>query len=633
MSLVTKGKLLKVKFKLKTALSGVAAAAIVGGGFLALAPASFAAGPTAPSWEPDANSAPPYGNIAFYDANGVAVTSGTNLSSPFAYAVGTTPADTGATKAAVNFYNPGSNSSSNPSLWTGTPETGSNTFSPASGLPSGTPANIVALAPTYPINAASAASISSWITLNTPSGGQYNNIIQVRLTDTGSGGHGNAAGTYWSTDIAYNTTSSAITVDGTTVPANGWAQLFPLVANPPTVTTLSTNATGGHALNGASITLSATTAASSTLPGYVVFEDNGAVIDNVPAVVGGPTTYTYTPANNSTNSYTASFVPEPPAGDETGANTATATQTTSSTSSAQTVVTSPPQTATTTTLSASSSSISYGGSETLTSTVSAADSTNPAGTVEFLDGATPITGCTSVAVNPPTSATCTTAALPQGTDSITAVFTPTSNTYATSTSPAVVVTVAAPAACSLTGSSCSDTQNITVTVNPGTITITTPYTAADPFVLPAMTLSSDGTYLESSAAFPASTNPYPQQIVVTSTLAPAYAWTLSVAATNLSNGSGGTIASSGLGLTNGALLNGGSAAGDYSGTVSFTNIAAHNPSPQDTDTNTGLTSTPQTWATTTAADGTADMDGMLTLLAPTSTPPGTYTGTITFSVS
>jgi hypothetical protein len=186
--------------------------------------------------------------------------------------------------------------------------------------------------------------------------------------------------------------------------------------------------------------------------------------------------------------------------------------------------------------------------------------------------------------------------------------------------------------CSLTGSSCTDAQNFQVTVNPGTITLTTPYTPTNPFVLPAMTLSGDGTYLQSSAAFPASTNPASQQIVITSLLAPAYAWTLSVSATNLTS-TAGTINSSGLGLTNGALLDPAPGPGTYTGTITFTNLPAHNPSPTDTDTNTGLSSTPRTWAHSTAADGTAELEGTLTLFAPTSTPAGTYTGTITFGVS
>jgi hypothetical protein len=57
--------------------------------------------------------------------------------------------------------------------------------------------------------------------------------------------------------------------------------------------------------------------------------------------------------------------------------------------------------------------------------------------------------------------------------------------------------------------------------------------------------------------------------VVTSTLAPAYAWTLSGSATPLTSGSN-QIPASGFGLTGGTLLDGGPGAGNYSGTVSFT---------------------------------------------------------------
>jgi hypothetical protein len=189
-----------------------------------------------------------------------------------------------------------------------------------------------------------------------------------------------------------------------------------------------------------------------------------------------------------------------------------------------------------------------------------------------------------------------------------------------------------PSPCTFTGSSCSDQQTLHVNVNPGTLVISTPYTSTNPFVLPAMTLSSDGTYLSTSAPFPTQTNPASQQIVVTSTLAPAYAWTLSVAATPLTNGSN-SIPASGFGLTNGALLNA-TGPSAYAGTVSFNTLTAENPNPADNPPGaTGLSSTPEAWALSSAADGTAVMNGTLTLLAPTSAPAGTYTGTISFSVS
>jgi hypothetical protein len=150
-----------------------------------------------------------------------------------------------------------------------------------------------------------------------------------------------------------------------------------------------------------------------------------------------------------------------------------------------------------------------------------------------------------------------------------------------------------------------------------------------------LTLSSDGTFFQSSATFPATSLPNTQQIVVTSSIAPAYAWTLSATATALTSGSN-SIPASGLGLTEGigqGLLNK-AGIGAYPGSVTFTNIPALNPSPADAvGTGPGLTAAPQTWATSTAADGSAVMDGTLTLYASRSTPAGTYNGTITFSLS
>lgn len=622
-----------MKRTLKGALAGVVTAAVVGGGIVASAAPSFAAS-TAPPWEPDSNAASPYANVVFYDASGMAVTSGTNLSNPFAYAVATTPADSGSTKAIISFALP--QNGVIPANWNQTTESGNTTFSPSSSLPAATPADVKAFAPTYPV-VVSTANISTWLSSHTPdTTAGYANTIEVRLQDTLIQG----TTTYWETDIGYNNTASPITVDGTTVPANGWAQLFPFVT--PTTTGLTTSATGGSLTQTGStnITLTATVPAADA--GTVQFYDGTTVLGDVTQSAGSAQ-FTYVPANGS-HSYTASFVPGTPPGDPTGNNTNQATIIGGSTSSAQVVNVHPPQIATSTSLSASSTSITAGQSDTLTATVSAADNTSStageAGSVQFFDGgsafgspvATTVSGSGTTASPATGTAVLTTTSLPVGSDSMTAVFTPTSNAYGVSpASNAVVITVAAAPVCSNTGSSCSDTQNIQVTVNPGTITITTPYTSANPFVLPAMTLSTDGTFLQTSATFPPTTNTNAQQIVVTSNLSPAYAWTLSVSATALTSGSN-TIPSSGLGLTNGALLNS-SGSGAYPGTVTFTGIPAHNPSPVDTDTNTGLTSAPQTFAHSTANDGTAVMDGLLTLYAATSTPSGTYNGTITFSVS
>ena len=191
----------------------------------------------------------------------------------------------------------------------------------------------------------------------------------------------------------------------------------------------------------------------------------------------------------------------------------------------------------------------------------------------------------------------------------------------------VTMTASCPGEPATNGLTCFDDQNTQVSVDPGAIAISTPYTSSNPFVMPALTLSPDATYLSSSAPFPAPAGPASQQIVVTSTLAGDPGWTVSVAASDLTSLGGGRIAASGLGLTGGHLI----ASGTFPGTVGFVDHPAHNPSRAHPDSNSGLGATPQTFATTTAGDGTAVMAGTLTLLAPTTTPAGTYTGTITFS--
>jgi hypothetical protein len=251
-----------------------ALAAMTGASAIAWVPpligVSAAAGPTAPPWEPDANAAAPYGNLTFYNSAGTKVTSGSDLSSPFAYAVASTGFDAGATNASLTFDNP--TFGSPPATWTGTDEAGPTTFNPTSGLPVGTPADIVSAAATNAVVVASEASVTDWLGSNTPATQTgYADTIQVRLVDSGPRGAGNAPGTYWESDIGYNTTSSAIVVDGTFVPADGWAQLYPLVAPAVTVTKFSpatltrgasgvkVSVTGTGFVSGAKLTVSGVT--------------------------------------------------------------------------------------------------------------------------------------------------------------------------------------------------------------------------------------------------------------------------------------------------------------------------------------------------------------------------------------
>jgi hypothetical protein len=163
--------------------------------------------------------------LVFYNSTGAPVTSGTgDLANAFAYAVGTTAFDSGANKATLFFDLP--NHGEPVGTWTQTSEGGPTNF--VTGLTSA-PTDIQAAAVTNPVVATGlGADISSWLNSSTPDPtAGYANTIEVRLQDSGPGQVGNLNGTtYWETDIGYNTTSSPITVDNTSVPANGWAELF-----------------------------------------------------------------------------------------------------------------------------------------------------------------------------------------------------------------------------------------------------------------------------------------------------------------------------------------------------------------------------------------------------------------------
>ena len=614
-----------MKFKRKTLMAGAATAAlaVAGGGLLASAGAAFAGG-AAPAWEPDGNAAAPYGSLFFYNAAGQQITSGNNLNNLFQFVVASTARDTNATTGNLAFYNP--QHGVLPASWTGTSE-GSTVDT---GLTSAnTPANVLSLAGTNPVVAsATGANLTTWLQANVPdTTAGYANIIQVRLQDSGPRGAGNSGGsTYWETDVAYNNTSASITVDGVVVAPGTWTELFPLSSVSSTALTISP--AGPSEYTGTAVTLNAAVTASSTA-GAVQFYDGSTLLGTVATAGGAASFGPFTPANGA-HPFSAVFVP---AQAVSSPGTTGATFVAGSTSNTVNLSVAPAPIATSTALAVANASIHFGDSDTLTANITEADSpvtAGEAGSVQFFSGTTSLG---TVTTNDGTTGEykLVTTALPVGSDSVTAVFTPTSSAYASSTSAPVSVTVAAALKCSLAGSSCTDVQNLQVTVNAGSITITTPYTSSNPFVLPALALSADGSYLSSSATFPAPAGTAAQQIDVTSTLAGDPGWTLSVTGSDLSDGNGHTISAAGLGLTNGALLN----TTTFPGTVTFTGEPAHNPSPltADADTNHGLSGGPYTFAATPAGDGTAVMDGTLTLLAPTSTPAGTYTGTLTFSVS
>jgi hypothetical protein len=629
-------------------MAGLLTAAIAGGGLLSLASPAFAT-QTAPAWEPDANAAA-YGNITFYDAAGNKVTSGTgDLGSPFAYAVAGTARDLGATKATLYFANPKFAVPPVPSSWTSTSEAGPTNDT---SLPSGTPTDITTAAATEPVVASSAASITNWLGSNTPDGNSgYANTIEVRLTDSGLSGAGNPAGTYWDSDIGYNNTASPITVDGTTVPAFGWSVLYPIVS--VSTTTLTAPVTGANETVSTPVPLTATESpvVAGTMYFYYKIGSGNYQLAGTSAA-SASASYSpaspWTPTATGTYSLFATFVPTAGGPGSTGDGV--------------TITVTPALIPTGSSLSVTSLAEPFGGAgDTFTSLVTVSDNSTQVGTATFFVNGSAV-ACTAANSNPNTSFsavgtagttdTCVTASLPTGTDVISFTFTPNSSLYAPTTtagSGATTVVVAPPSnSCtykstvtnptqgnSLT-TPCSDIQNIQVTINPGTVTITTPYTSSKFFTLPAMTMSSDGNYLSTSAQFPASGD---QPITVTSQLSPAYPWTVSVAASDLTcqtNCVGPvadqTIPNSGLGLINGQTVY----QSDPLSSITYTGIQGLIPGP-DSNASTGAiglsVAAGQTWAVSNAYDGTVQMIGVLQLFANTDTASGTYSGTITFSVS
>jgi Bacterial Ig-like domain (group 3) len=559
---------------------------------------------TTPCWEPDPQAAAPYGRLVFYDASGNVVTSGSDLTSLFKYAAATTgPSPSGVNKATLYFAKP-DHTQTTANWFTGNPVSASDPFpnnaAPAPITGPGFVNPLVSLA-------SGEGNFSQWMTplvstADTSTG--YANFWQVRLVTTGNFGL-TSQPNYWETDIQVNLTSQpGQTATGT------WSVVDPAMTT--TTTTLTSPANNSSVTSPGNVSLSATVAPAEN--GTVQFFKDGVAFGSGHAVTtsNGTATDTDTSPAVGPHTYKAVFTP-------TGG-----TLVVGSSSATNTVTVTGQQTATTTTLSANPSTAPQYQPIVLTANESptAADP----GSMQFFDGAASL-GTVTTDDGTAGEYKLTVSTLTQGPHTLTATFTSNNNTYATSTSSGVPVTITAPACPGqpVQGASCTDTQTIQVSVGAGSLTITTPYTAANPFVLPAMTLNSAGTLLSSGpVSFPkAGDNP----ITVQSSLAGDPNWTVSVSATDLVSGSN-TINAMGLGLTGGTLL----ATPPFPGTVTFTDNPAHNPNGGDT--NHGLKGGPYTFAQSSGGgNGSAAMFGSLTLLAPTSTQPGTYVGTITFTVA
>ena len=618
-----------MKLHPKRAVAAVGAVAIAAGVTLATAGTAFAVAP----YNPDASSV---GSITFTDANGVPVTTGSTGSPIAAFVAGSKLVDAGDADGSLGVYLPAKGV--NPALWSGEAVGLDTVFNPA---PVAWPADLKSLvtAGKPVINERStdlspatfAADFPNTATVGPNSASAANdpawqNLYQLRFFN------GTNTAQYDSADIV---------ISGST-----WT----LVPNPTqtisTTTALSASPANPDitAANPAPVTLTTTVTPASAIPagyiggiGTVVVKDGATVVDTEIIAPSSASPYTVTTnlslGNPSTHSYTATFTPF------------NGTALLGSASTALPYTVSVPLPTANTTLAAVWQPFAGGSTPThFSGNVTGNGATPPpvtAGTVNLFDNgsSTPLNSSPlTVGAGGAFSADIIIATA--GPHSVVATFTD-PGVYVPSNSSPVTQTLgtdpnatcAAPGHPTTGAGSCTDPQTITGTVPAGTLAVSTPYTAAHPFNVGTLALDGSGTILTSHALFggagldPTNAN---ADIIVTDTRAGNLNWTLQAQSTNLQDATSDVINGQNVGLTG---LGSHPAPGfNTGGLVGFDNPAANGVAPADPG-NLGLGgSIKHDVAQATHGIGTVGIYGTLTLNAPTSTPAGIYTGTLTFTI-
>jgi hypothetical protein len=532
------------------------------------------------------------GNIAFFDASGNRITSGTNIHHVFDYASATTDGRTGTNKATVYFAAPDHNQPDS-SNWNFNQVTASTNF-PVTTAPA--PVKNI----THPVATAGAADADLQSTLNLPQDttAGYAGIIQVRLFDTGPGISQDTV--FWASDIYVDTT------------AGTWQQVFPnstaTSISAPSATPASPAPSGTT-----SVSLSSTlTAADGSHPtGSVELfngtTDLGAATFNAST---GAISKSATVTDGGSYNFKFVFTPTDPTGAVLGSSSAPLAYSVKGAAAATSTVLSGP------------TSTQLGTAVTIHADVKTGSpaAAVPAGSgkVQFLvDGTASGAAITVTATgadfqfNPAAA----------GSNTITATFTSNDTTVYLNSSDTTGVTVTTTAP-----QYAPAQQNVDVTVPAGTLVISTPYTVSNPFKLGTMVLDASGTQFTASAAFgdpaaPATTNPTTASngVTITDTRAGSTGWTASAQTTDFT-GSAATV-------INGDNLTFSSVTPKYltgnklqTGSVSTNSISA-------------FKSAKKSFATTTQGPGTVNITGVLGLTAPTSTLAGDYTATLTFTIA
>jgi hypothetical protein len=647
-----------MKLRFKSAVAGVSALAIASAGLAFAGSASAYTGTGtagAPIWT-NTDTANIKGSVLILNASGAQVTGGNNIAAIGSFLATSAAARSGATNAQASVAAPDPTNVL-PATWaTNTLPTNNYAFT-ANTLPAGAPAGAAWVALTtsganIPARAGAVVLYPTMAGANSPANdANYKNVLELRIQDSGATIADD--GQYFRTVIEYVPAGGAA-YDGLT--AGQWKVIYPAVTTTTTTTTVTGSTPSGTQVGGTSVTFQATVTGAST-GGTVDFYDgnpaSGGTLISSNAYTGGTVSSTATTTLSvATHSIYAKYVP---------AAFSIFSGSTSAAFSFQ--VTTPPAIATTTTLgviagsNASDLCLSDGGAvpcATQPSHFTGSAIVTPAGAAAV--------GSVSFFADSSTTAFATDASAPftfdvassgfgAGPHTIFAVYSGTSGLaqdYLTSTSGTGSIRVVSGQV------GVSDTQYIQTQINPGTITITTPYngsgvcatdaltglpvsgTPCGRLVLPAMSLDSTATGYTTSGAFnniailderPGNL-PYDVYAVSSPLTRVGGASTLS--------GTESTIDSHNVGLTSVGLDTiTPFAVNNSTGVKTFTNnIAADYVAPGAIvfpAGHFGLGGTGQKVINNTHGLGTTTILGTLTIHAPTNTVDGTYIGTITFS--
>jgi len=584
-----------MKLNIRSAVASAAVLAITGG--LIATSAGMASAATTPPWEPDPNAV---GSLIFWSCTNPSVastcsvvTGGNNLNHIADYVEGSIPdpSTPPGNKATLEFAAPVPNTPTG--LFGVSGASGSTTF-PNANAPYTGPNPLATLGATD-------GELESFITGVPPqTAAGFANVFQVRLVTTSAAGGGtNPSATYYESDIVVDPT------------AGTWQVEFPAAV---TATSTSLSANPSPATVGQATTLTASE--SPATAGSVAFMNGTTTIGTASVNGSGVATMSYTPTAAGTQSLSAVFTP-------------TDTADFSGSTGNLSLTVNPAATPTTTSLTVTQDGTA-GDDVSLSSTVTPAAA---AGTVSWFDNgsATPLN---STPVTPNASGVATfdiPAGVAAGSHSIVAKFSPTSVTQFEASQSAPQSFIQQPkqvGACAQAGSQCTATANIEATVPTGTLVLTTPYTPSNPLNLGNLALNTGLTQYSATAPF--------NGISIVDTRSGDLPWTLTALASNLSDGgthAGSLICSQNVGLTAVTSTPG----SGFAGTVTSTNNPAATPAVAPSggacSGTQGLGGTsPHTVAAASAGLGTDVLNGTLTLTAPTSTEPGLFTGTITFTV-